>query len=155
MGTCMGVFQLSFVSTLSLFSESSVLGLPKFPSDQMPARMTAPHPLLPHLKAISLESPSCTLLTKDKGRMEVLCSFSAPSLSIFSAFFFQVQSHLLSILSPFLATLLAQAGPRPTISLPCSETALRSECSLVTSPKGLFSKYVHNLKTSIYSGVYF
>ena len=38
----------------------------------------------------------------------------------------QVQSHLLSLLSPFLATLLAQAGPLPAISLPCSETLLRS-----------------------------
>ena len=145
----MGVFQLRFVFlTLSLFSEPSVLGLPKFPSHHMPAMMATPHLLLPHLKAISLESASCTLLTKDGGRLEVLCSFSAPSLSIFSACFFQVQSHLLSILSPFLATLLAQAGPRPTISLPCSETALRSECCL-------FTKHVHSFKTSIYSGVYF
>ena len=40
---------------------------------------------------------------------------------------FQMQSQLLSILSPFLATLLSQAGPQPTISLPCSETLLRSD----------------------------
>ena len=37
----------------------------------------------------------------------------------------QVQPHLLSVLSPLLATLLAQAGSHPTITLPCSEALLR------------------------------
>ena len=46
-------------------------GLPKFPSDQMSARMATAHPLLPYLKAISLEPPSSTLLTADGGRLEV------------------------------------------------------------------------------------
>ena len=52
-------------------------------------------PVLHHLKAISQEAPSCTLLTKDKGKVEV-------------------QAHLLSTLSPFLASLLAQAGHTPS-----------------------------------------
>ena len=60
----------------------------------------------PYLRAISQEAPSCTLLTKDKGKVEV-------------------QAHLLSTLSPFLASLLAQAGPSsPAISLPFSENLL-------------------------------
>ena len=80
-------------------------------------------------------APSCTFkyLAHQRNcncRCSPTCSpFSAlswpPSSSIFSACFFQVQSHMLSLLSPLLATLLAQAGPRPTISLPCSETLSR------------------------------
>ena len=37
-----------------------------------------------------------------------------------------MQAHLLSVLSPFLGSLLAQVGPDPTLSLPCSENILRS-----------------------------
>ena len=72
--------------------------------------------MLPILRAISLEAPSCTLLTTDLGKVEV-------------------QAHLLSTLSPFLASLLAQAGPSsPVISLPFSENLVR----------GLFSCLVQN-----------
>ena len=46
-------------------------------------------------------------------------------LNIFSSSS-KVQAHLLSVLSPFLGSLLAQAGPDPTLSLPCSENILRS-----------------------------
>ena len=101
--------------------------------------MTAPHFLLPHLKTISKEPPSCTLLTLDGGRVEVATHISplafVYSLALFWAFSYfavvnsvpihQVQSHLLSLLSPFLASLLAQAGHLPTISIPCSESLLR------------------------------
>ena len=100
---------------------------------------TTSHPLLPYLKAISQEPPSCTLLTNDGGRLQVksqtgtscLTPFSSPPtnyLSVLQVKFspLQVQSHLLSVLSPFLAALLAQAGPQPAISLPCDETLLRS-----------------------------
>ena len=38
---------------------------------------------------------------------------------------FEVQAHLLSLLSPFLATLLAQAGPCPIISVPFPEALIR------------------------------
>ena len=106
------------------------------------SRMGAAHRLLPHLKTISLELPSCTLLSKDGSRLEVLlmpyffknypcqslartsCSYMNLQISFFPNF--QVQAHLLSLLSPFLAALLAQAGPNPAISLPCSGIVLRS-----------------------------
>ena len=41
-----------------------------------PSTMTAAHPLLPHLKAISKEPPSCTLLTLEGGRVEVATHIS-------------------------------------------------------------------------------
>ena len=41
-----------------------------------PSTMTAVPPLLPHLKAISKEPPSCTLLTLDGGRVEVATHIS-------------------------------------------------------------------------------
>ena len=73
-------------------------------------------PMLSYLRAISLESPSCTLLTEDGGKVEV-------------------QAHLLSTLSPFLASLLAHIGPSfPFMSLPFSEKLVR----------GLFSSLVQN-----------
>ena len=99
--------------------------------------MTAPHFLLPHLKAISKEPPSCTLVTLEGGRVEVATHISpsdfVSSLTLFCVFSYfvvtkstnKVQSHLLSLLSPFLASLLAQAGHLPTISIPCSESLLR------------------------------
>jgi hypothetical protein len=68
--------------------------------------MAAPKHLLPHLQAIALEPASCSLLTpQDGGRLEV-------------------QAPLLAALSPLLAALLAQAGPAPCLSLPCSGSAL-------------------------------
>ena len=57
----------------------------------MVAMTTTERNMQPYLRAISLEAPSCTLLTTDLGKVEV-------------------QAHLLSTLSPFLASLLAQAG---------------------------------------------
>ena len=55
-----------------------------------PSTMTAVHPLLPHLKAISKEPPSCTLLTLDGGRVEVATHISplafVYSLALFWAF---------------------------------------------------------------------
>ena len=92
------------------------------------SEMATPHPHLQHLKAISQEQPTCTLFTSDGGRMEVLVkiqSYFVP-VSPWKLFFsFQVQSHLLSLLSPFLASLLAQAGPQPIISLPYTDAVLR------------------------------
>ena len=56
----------------------------------MPA--TSPSPSIPaYLESITREATTCTLLTKDGGKVEV-------------------QAHLLSALSPFLACLLAQVG---------------------------------------------
>ena len=56
----------------------------------MPA--TSPSPSIPaYLESITKEAATCTLLTKDGGKVEV-------------------QAHLLSALSPFLACLLAQVG---------------------------------------------
>ena len=56
----------------------------------MPA--TSPSPSTPaYLESITKEAATCTLLTKDGGKVEV-------------------QAHLLSALSPFLACLLAQVG---------------------------------------------
>ena len=54
-----------------------------------------------------MEATSCTLVTKEGEVVEV-------------------QAHLLSLLSPLLATLLSQAGPHPSLSLPCSSKQLRS-----------------------------
>ena len=50
---------------------------------------------------------------------------SSSSSSLQNISWSQVQPHLLSVLSPLLATLLAQAGSHPTITLPCSEALLR------------------------------
>ena len=74
-------------------------------------------PMLSHLRAISLEPPTCSLVTKEGGKVEV-------------------QAHLLSTLSPFLASLLAQqaATSFPSLSLPFSENLVRS----------LFSSLVQN-----------
>ena len=56
----------------------------------MPA--TSPTPSTPaYMDSITKEAATCTLLTKDGGKVEV-------------------QAHLLSALSPFLACLLAQVG---------------------------------------------
>ena len=104
------------------------------------------HPLLIYLEAISQEVPSCTLLTNDGGRLQVrrkpthsiFIPLSLPFQLFFSRYL-QVQAHLLSVLSPFLAALLAQAGPTPTISLPCSETLLRSQFFSIFSLDSIWS----------------
>ena len=60
----------------------------------------------------------------------------------------QVQSQLLSLLSPFLASLLAQAGPHPAISVPCSEVLCRSRYFNVIP-------YVFHLVQNIPQGPFF
>ena len=93
------------------------------PALQKNSHLPWQHPLLPYLQEISRETASCTLLTDDGGRLQVeILSPVKLDLEISS----QVQSQLLSLLSPFLATLLAQAGPHPAISVPCSEVLCRS-----------------------------
>ena len=59
-----------------------------FHSNDEAARMATAH-LLPHLKSISLEPPSCTLITKDGSRLEVLPQSlqEIQSLSFFVTFF--------------------------------------------------------------------
>ena len=87
------------------------------PSLYLPLIMSATTPrMLSYLRAISLEPPSCTLLTKDSGKVEV-------------------QGHLLSTLSPYLASLLAHVGPSfPFMSLPFSQKLVRA----------LFSSLIQN-----------
>ena len=73
----------SFASELSVKSSACL-------SAAMPA--TSPSPCIPaYLESITKEAATCTLLTKDGGKVEV-------------------QAHLLSALSPFLACLIAQVG---------------------------------------------
>ena len=62
--------------------------------------------LLSHLQYITSQPPSCTLVTWDQEQVEV-------------------QSHLLSLLSPLLASLLAQVGDRPYLSIPCTASQIR------------------------------
>jgi len=71
-----------------------------------------------HLRSISLEAPSCTLLTMEGGQVEV-------------------QAPLLALTSPLLATLLAQAGPHsPHLSLPCTSSSLSSLLASLVEGKG-------------------
>ena len=76
----------------------------------MPA--TSPSPCIPaYLESITREAATCTLLTKDGGKVEV-------------------QAHLLSALSPFLACLLAQVG------------AIRSKREFSMNAKNLYEEIV-------------
>ena len=76
----------------------------------MPA--TSPSPSIPaYLELITKEAATCTLLTKDGGKVEV-------------------QAHLLSALSPFLACLLAQVG------------AIRSKREFSVNAKNLYEEIV-------------
>ena len=62
--------------------------------------------LLSHLQYITSQPPSCTLVTWDQEQVEV-------------------QSHLLSLLSPLLASLLTQVGDCPYLSIPCTAIQIR------------------------------
>ena len=91
--------------------------------------MEAPGPaMIQHLQAISREAPSCTLITSMGERVEVKLLLLVDSESFT---FYQVQSFLLAAISPYLASLLSQAGASPCISLPSSSSSLIS--SFITS----------------------
>ena len=118
---------LSLFCSLIVCSRQEVSGL-------LSVEMTSHHPFQSYLAAISLETPSCCLLTNDGGRFQVyFLSHLHAHFTCFHSFpLFQVQPHLLSVLSPFLATLLAQVGNLPILSLPCSEKILRLNFDLLS-----------------------
>ena len=81
--------------------------------------MEAGKDLICHLREISSETPSCTLLTNSGTRLEVKTFFVTFSFIVISFFAFQffcffcsqVQPFLLAAASPFLASLLSQVVP--------------------------------------------
>ena len=98
------------------------------PSNHLPGRMATAHPLLPHLKAISEEPPSCTLITMDGSRLEVQL--------LMPNFFDQyacLNLHIFSKPFPFLL-LGAVTSPFSTQPFPC-----HTSCTSWTHPSHLSS----------------
>ena len=77
--------------------------------------------LLSHLQYITSQPPSCTLVTCDQEQVEV-------------------QSHLLSLLSPLLASLLAQVGDCPYLSIPCTASQIRKILNSIVNGENVGSE---------------
>ena len=81
--------------------------------------MTTSHPLLPYLKAISQEPPSCTLLTNDGGRLQVKSQTGTSCLTplLFSSYHLPLcpSSQIFSFAGPVAPPLRSQPLPgRPS-----------------------------------------
>ena len=115
---------LSRVECLQLAKSSACL------SAAMPA--TSPSPSTPaYMESITKEAATCTLLTKDGTKVEV-------------------QAHLLSALSPFLACLLAQVGAirsKTEFSVNAKNPSEEIACWASLSPSGILENlWIHFLQ---------
>ena len=96
------------------------------------AAMPATSPSIPaYLESITKEAATCTLLTKDGGKVEV-------------------QAHLLSALSPLLACLLAQVGAirsKTEFSVNAKNPSEEIACWASLSPSGILENlWIHFLQ---------